>query len=189
MTETVQQLADKHGVSKDAAATVLDALRRGGGRMAQFSHPEFGGMAQWSSGGMTMIGDMFNDAKKAKLNALAADLASYLESEEGSRPTEANDREAASEVTGGNTSSHWSWWPSGLGSPSSTGAQNAMRYAVFPGTRRLAVDDGGSVRIYDTGDHRISGVAQSQGRDRTLTFSGQDGLVDLSSLTQIDNQP
>jgi hypothetical protein len=26
----------------------MQALRAGGGTMAQFSHPEFGGMSQWS---------------------------------------------------------------------------------------------------------------------------------------------
>ena len=34
--------------------------------MAQFSHADFGGMSQWSSG-MTMVGDMFNDGLKSKL--------------------------------------------------------------------------------------------------------------------------
>ena len=63
------------------------------------------------------------------------------------------------------------WWPTGLGKPGAIGSQNALRYAVFPETRRLAIDDGGHTQIYDTGDHRIFGVAQAQSSDRTLTFT------------------
>ena len=73
----VASLSIRHGVSEDAVRTVLNALRSGNGTMAQFTHPEFGGMAQWSTG-MTMVGDMFNDKVKARLNAIATDLASYL---------------------------------------------------------------------------------------------------------------
>jgi hypothetical protein len=38
------------------------------------------------------------------------------------------------------------------------GAQNELRYAVFPETRRLVLDDHGIISIYDTGNHRIFGV-------------------------------
>ena len=55
-----------------------------------------------------------------------------------------------------------SWWPEGLQNPSSSGAQNDLKYAFFPQQRRLAISQGGSVQQYDTGDHQISGVAQSQ---------------------------
>ena len=68
--ELLAALAREQGVSEDAVRTVLDALRRGGGTMAQFSHADFGGMSQWSSG-MTMVGDMFNDSLRAKLDAIA----------------------------------------------------------------------------------------------------------------------
>ncbi len=55
------------------------------------------------------------------------------------------------------------WWPGGLGRPSSTGAQNGMRYAYFPESRRLAIEEGSGVVVYDTGEHAISGVSQSNG--------------------------
>jgi hypothetical protein len=44
--------------------------------MAQFNHPEFGGMSQWSPG-MTMVGDMFNNGLKSKLDAVCSELAQY----------------------------------------------------------------------------------------------------------------
>ena len=52
-----------------------EALHRGGGRQAQFSHADLGGMGQWSAGGMTQVGDMFNTALKDKVNALCGELA------------------------------------------------------------------------------------------------------------------
>jgi hypothetical protein len=72
------------------------------------------------------------------------------------------------------------------GNPSSVGAQNTLRYAVFPETRRLAIQDGRKVNVYDTGDHRIFGVAQAQSHDQTLSFMGQTGVVRVSELPEID---
>ena len=70
-----------------------------------------------------------------------------------------------------------------LGTPSSVGAQNDLRYAVFP--RRLVIKDGENIEIYDTGNHRISGVAQAQSADQTLTFTSQDGLVRVRDLPKV----
>ncbi|ABM37899.1 hypothetical protein [Polaromonas naphthalenivorans] len=79
-----------------------------------------------------------------------------------------------------------SWWPKGLSSPSSSGSQNGVRYAFFPEQRRLAVEQGGKVSQYDTGEHRISGVSQAQGgHGGTLRFSSQSGDVDLASLKEV----
>jgi hypothetical protein len=77
------------------------------------------------------------------------------------------------------------WWPAELGTPSSTGAQNDMRYAVFPQTRRLAIQVAGHVEIFDTADHRITGVSQQQSGDQSLTFVSQNGLVKVADLTRI----
>ena len=73
--DLVDRMAKKHSVSPAAVQVVLAALRSGGGRMAQFSHADFGGMSQWSPG-MSMVGDMFNTQLKAKLDALCSDIAS-----------------------------------------------------------------------------------------------------------------
>jgi hypothetical protein len=61
-----------------------------------------------------------------------------------------------------------------------------MRYAAFPDRHRLVIDDHGTLAIYDTGDHRISGVSQSQSSDSTLTFVSQLGVVRLSDLKRVD---
>jgi hypothetical protein len=77
------------------------------------------------------------------------------------------------------------WWPEALGeNPSSAGGQNQTRYAFFAEKRRLAVDSGdGNIKVYDTGDHRISGVQQSQsGSGGNTTFTSQHGEVDLATL-------
>jgi hypothetical protein len=146
--------------------------------MAQFSHPDFGGMSQWSPG-MTMVGDMFNSGMKSKLEAVCTELAAYVA--ESPSIDQGDDRE------GGAVSYHSirqssDWWPASLGTASAVGAQNDLKYAVFPDSRRLAIKDGEHVRIYDTGSHRISGVAQAQSTDQTLTFSSQDGLVRVKDL-------
>jgi hypothetical protein len=63
-----------------------------------------------------------------------------------------------------------------------------MRYACFPGRRRLAIQQGGRVRVYDTGEHTISGFSQQQGGDQSLTFTSQFGLVRVADLALFSPQ-
>ena len=76
------------------------------------------------------------------------------------------------------------WWPEDLGQPASSGAQNEMRYAFFPDHRRLAIQRGGEVSLYDTGEHRIGGVSQ-EGGGRPLAFSSQAGEVTLDQMERV----
>jgi hypothetical protein len=171
----------RHSVSEDAVRTILQALRAGGGTMAQFSHPDFGGMSQWSPG-MTMVGAMFNNSLKSKLDAVCTELAAYV------NDTPSTDRDHGreeGEVSYQTSRQRSDWWPMNLGTPSAVGAQNDLQYAVFPGTRRLAIKDGEHIEIYDTGNHRIFGVAQAQSLDQTLTFTSQDGLVQVKDLRKV----
>ena len=166
-------------MSADAVRTVLRALRSGGGRMAQFSHADFGGMSQWSPG-MTMVGEMFNSDLKAKLDSICSELASHV-----AKVGSGRERDDGRGVSYRSAAPSDQWWPAGLGTPSSVGAQNALRYAVFPETKRLAIQDGQQVALYDTGDHRIFGVAQAQSHDQTLTFTSQTGLVRINELQKV----
>ena len=177
--EFIDRMAKQYSVSPAAVQVILAALRRGGGQMAQFSHAEFGGMSQWSPG-MSMVGEMFNTQLKAKLDALCTDIAAHLDSTGAAASSSAGD-----EVSYRSAAQSSDWWPAGLGSPGSVGAQNDLRYAMFPDSHRLVIDDGGAISVYDTGDHRIFGVAQAQSGDRTLTFNSQDGLVRVSSLPKV----
>lgn len=165
------EVAARHGVSASTAETLLMALAISGGGQAQFSIQELGGMGQWSRGGMVMVGDMFNNSLKARVDALCSELSSLVGS------GDLVERGAA----GGN------WWPAELGTPSSAGSQNDMRYAFFPAARRLAISDGGRVTVYDTGDHQIGGFGQQQGNDRSLSFTSQYGYVRLTDLPQVND--
>ena len=77
------------------------------------------------------------------------------------------------------------WWPSDLGDPATQGAQNSMRYAFFPGKKRLLIEKDGKVTAYDSGDHQISGASQQQSGQQSLAFTSQNGSVDLDSLTKL----
>jgi hypothetical protein len=176
----ISGVAIRHSVTPDAVRTILRALRSGGGTMAQFSHADFGGMSQWSPG-MTMVGDMFNNALKSKLDALCTELAAYVAQ---SAPADQRGREDMA-VSYRAARQGTDWWPANLGSPSAVGAQNDLEYAVFPNSRRLVIKDSGRIDIYDTGDHRIFGVAQAQSADQTLTFTSQDGLVRVKDLPKV----
>jgi hypothetical protein len=181
--ERVAEVAGRHGFSAAAAEVMLAAVARGRGAMAQFDHPEFGGPGQWMRGGMTMVGDMFNSALKVRVEALCADLAGVLDSEPArARAAGAAPPSAEAAAPGG------AWWPAGLPAPESTGAQNDVRYAWFAAARRLAIERGGRVTLYDTLDHRIAGFAQQQSGTSTLSFTSQHGPVDVDRLPVVDAQ-
>jgi len=77
------------------------------------------------------------------------------------------------------------WWPTSLGAPSSVGSQNQSRYAYFPETDRLAIEQNGKVTVFDTGKHKIHGASQAQGDSNSLSFDSQLGRVTLSDLKEV----
>ena len=77
------------------------------------------------------------------------------------------------------------WWPDDLGEPSTSGGQNDVQYAFFADKRRLAIHKDGRVTVYDSGEHRISGVAQQQGGTTSLAFTSQQGDVRIDQLRQV----
>jgi hypothetical protein len=145
-------------------------------------------MGQWSRGGMIMIGDMFNQGLKYRVDALCNELSNLLARQqivqEPSQAAQPQGGEAGIFAAQGST-----WWPAGLGRPSSSGAQNDMRYAFFPEARRLAVQQGGRVQIYDSGDHLFQGVSQQQGGGQSLSFTSQYGTVQASDLPRVPDAP
>lgn len=178
----VAAAAKRNGLSDGAGQALFDALVSGGGHQAQFSHPDLGGMGQWS-GGMTQIGDMFNDALKAKVSAFCREMSAAAGEARQTREAPAT----------GDKASPWakpsqdSWWPADLGTPSSSGSQNDMSYACFPDKRRLAIARNGQVTLYDTGDHRLSSFSQQQPGSGELSFSGQNGPVPLGHLKVVES--
>jgi hypothetical protein len=163
--------------------------------MAQFSHPEFAGSGQWMSGGMIMLGDMFNNYLKGRVDSLCSEIANILANQPGllqsgsfqsqsqggsSHQQQATGAMGTSSLFVPDPEDHW--WPADLGAPSATGNQNNVRYAYFSGMRRLAVKTGGEVWVYDTLDHQIGGFSQQQGMGGSITFSSQYGTVNLSTL-------
>jgi hypothetical protein len=204
--QAVNDLARRHGFSAEAVATMLDAVVNGNGGMAQFSHPEFGGSGQWMRGGMTMIGDMFNNTLKGRVDALCFELSGLIASQPGLIQTGSFQSQSqggqqqtgfggGQPQTGGGVGSPVSlfvpaqgsgasgeWWPGELGWPNSTGAQNNVRYAYFAQSRRLAIEVNGTVTVYDTLDHQIGGFSQQQSLGGSLSFASQHGLVDVASL-------
>lgn len=203
----VSDAAQRHGFSEDAVLTMLRALSAGYGTQAQFNHYEFGGMGQWSAGGMLMIGDMFNNQLKGRVASLAQELAGIVQSQPMfERPAQSQGGGWQGQGSGGSYGSgqqqsqngitgsslfvpgggNADWWPAELGQAASVGAQNNMRYAYFPSARRLAIDLGGRVTVYDTGEHQIGGFSQQQGGDQSLLFTSQYGLVRVADLPVVN---
>ncbi len=188
--QVVDNLAQRYGVSTDAVTTLLQAVLNGSGTMAQFSHPELGGSGQWMQGGMTMVGDMFNNNLKYLVDNLCSELSQQLAAQQLIQPA-ANPPSYGGQYQGQGVGSNsfamntQQWWPSDLGSPSASGAQNNLRYAYFADQRRLALEINGQVSVYDTQDHQIGGFSQQQGYGASILLSSQYGTVDVLNLPLI----
>lgn len=176
----ISEMAQRYGLSYDATLEMARSVSRGGGGMAQFNIPELGGSGQWMSGGMTMVGNMFDHGLQARVSNLCGDLANAM----------ANNTLFEQPRTGMFTN----WWPEELGSPSSVGGQNQTRYAYFPQSRRIAFDpgNGATLILLDSGDHQIGGFSQQQSGPGDpymgITFSSQFGQFNLASLPRVDVQ-
>jgi hypothetical protein len=170
----VNDIASRYGLSHDAVVHMLVAVNNGGCSMAQFNCPELGGSGQWMRGGMTMVGDMFNNGLKNTVDNICNELANIL-----------SNNQIFPMIPAGTSGSN-QWWPTNLGTPFSSGGQNDSRYAVFP--NRLAVEINGQVSVYDTLNHNIGGVSQQQGSNNSLTFNSQFGTLSVSSLPLISGQ-
>jgi hypothetical protein len=175
----IARVSIRHAVSADAVRTIMQALRR---RHYGAIQPSGVRRDVPMVTGMSMVGDMFNNSLKSKLDAVCTELAAYV------AHTPSTDQDRSHE--GGEVSYHSSrrrsdWWPTNLGTASAVGAQNDLQYAIFPGTRRLAIKAGEHIEICDTANHRIFGVAQAQSVDQTLTFTSQDGLVRVKDLRKV----
>ena len=169
-----EDLAHQHGFSIEAVRHMIRAVDAGWGGMASFDHPEFGGPGQWMQGGMVMLGEPFNHSLRARVDALCNEIAGVYEAD--GPLTEHGSRTAAPA------------WPESLGTPSATGSQGDMHYAWFADTRRLALMRHGQLQVFDTGDHRISGVSQQQGNAYgNISFTSQNGSIDLASLTPVSD--
>lgn len=164
----VNDLSNRYHLSHDAIIHMIGAVNNGGGTMAQFNSPELGGSGQWMRGGMTMVGDMFNNGLKNTVDNLCSEISDALASTQ------------VFPLAPAGTPASNQWWPTDLGSPFSSGGQNNIRYAIFP--QRLAVERDGQVTVYDTLDNNIGGVSQQQGGDTSLTFSSQYGTISVSTL-------
>ncbi len=190
----VGEIAGRHGVSVEAVEQMLRAVAAGHGTQAQFNIPELGGMGQWSMGGMTMVGDMFNHGLKARVDSLCAELSGIVADHRlFAAPAQSQSQSSGGMAGAGLGVSLFvqpaDVWPSELGVPASVGVQNDMRYAYFPDKQRLAIAVGGKVTVYETGDHRISGFGQAQGGGQSLSFSSQFGLVSVESLRVVGDAP
>jgi hypothetical protein len=176
----ITDIARRYGLSRDAVLAMLFAVHTGGGTMAQFNIPELGGSGQWMRGGMTMVGNMFDNALKARVDALCGELAQLLST---TTVFPASATSSQTRFTSAN------WWPTDLGVPSSSGGQNSARYAIFPATRRLAIQINGVTEVFDTGEHHIGGVQQQQGgASGSVSFTSQLGTFDISSLRKLGSQ-
>lgn len=204
--QVINNLAQQYNFSVDAVMHLLQSVINGNGSMAQFNHPELGGSGQWMQGGMLMLGDMFNYGLKNNVDGLCYALSDLVTQQPGLLQTgsfQSQSQGDSSQASYYNNSqqqndsgpvgpvslfvpppagSSGNWWPADLQFPTSTGAQNQMRYAYFANIQRLVIDVNGHITVYDTLDHQIGGFSQQQSSGSSITFSSQYGLVDVNNL-------
>lgn len=170
--QNILNVANKYGISSNSATDLTQRLMSSNGTMAQFNIPELGGGGQWMQGGMTMVGDMFNNQLKYTVDGLCVDLSNLIH--QGAIQYKPLPQKGEAGFVG-------NWWGD-LGFPNSTGSQNGTSYAIFSNINRLAIQENGKVTVFDTLDNQIGGVGQQQGGNYSVTFTSQYGNVNLGTL-------
>ena len=182
--QNMTDVANRYGISINAVTDLTYNLMASNGTMAQFNIPELGGGGQWMQGGMTMVGDMFNNQLKATVDGLCIELSNLIN--QGAiqyKPIPQNNIQ-----NGFQSNFNGNWWGD-LGSPNSTGSQNNTSYAIFNNISRLAIQENGKVTVFDTLDNQIGGVEQQQGGNYSVSFTSQYGYVDLNTLPIVSGDP
>lgn len=177
--QSMNNIANRYGISIGAVTDLTHALIRSNGSMAQFNIPELGGGGQWMQGGMTMVGDMFNNQLKYTVDGLCIEISNLIQ--QGGIQYKPLPK-IQNQGQGGTQSSFGGNWWGDLGYPNSTGSQNNTSYAIFSNIGRLAIQQNGKVTVFNTLDHQIGGVGQQQGGNYSVSFTSQYGTVDLNSL-------
>lgn len=73
----VQALAEQYKIGADAVKVMLDAVAKGGGTMATFNVPEFGGAGEWMRG-MALMGGMAGNPVMATVDSLCNELSALM---------------------------------------------------------------------------------------------------------------
>jgi hypothetical protein len=81
-------------------------------------------------------------------------------------------------------SSGGQWWPADLGRAGAREDLIDIRYAYFPESHRLIVEDAGVRRVFDTGEHEIMRVTRC--RYGGIVFTSQLGKYMLPCLVSVD---
>ena len=199
--QKLTELTQKYQLSEHAIMVLLQALIKGNGKMAQFNHPELGGVGQWLPGGMTMISDMSNSYLKMVIDNLCGELAiliknnyfnpikgdELLANQGSSQQQQQNQGNVDNtEAVKMNPFNSGHWWPTELGTPTLSGSQNDLLYVYFANKQRLVLKNQREICIYDTLHHHISGVSQQQSSSgQLLIFTSQAGTFAVSDLPQI----
>ena len=202
--QNMNNIANRYNISIGAVTDLTHTLIRSNGTMAQFNIAELGGGGQWMQGGMTMVGDMFNNQLKYTVDGLCIEISNLIhqggiqykplpkvQNHNNQQQNNQNYSQQSQSQGGFNNNSAGNWWGD-LGFPNSTGSQNDTSYAIFSNIHRLAIQQHGKVIVFDTLDHQIGGVGQQQGGNYSVNFSSQYGTVDLSSLPIVsgaENKP
>ncbi|RJS93740.1 SHOCT domain-containing protein [Salinisphaera sp. Q1T1-3] len=177
---TLADLSARFDFSEAAVAHLARAVEAGGGDMAMFDHPEFCGPGQWMRGGLILITDPSDTGRKHRIDALCNALSALRSGDDEPIRTSRVAEPRGVDVSATRPAV---WWPAALGQPSAMGEQDDLCYAYFDRQRRLVVQRAGAITVYDTGDHRITGISQSQqGRHQSVIFTSQYGEVPLGTL-------
>jgi hypothetical protein len=79
-----------------------------------------------------------------------------------------------------------SWWPPTLRRPSTSGAHGTLKFAFFADKRRLLVESGELLLLFDSGAHQICEVEEQLGQEPGLAFTSQNGRHPIGDLRLIN---
>lgn len=160
LEKEVKRIAKKHNFSEETVQILLQSIIQGGGSQAQFNLNELGGMGQWQAG-MIMIGDMFNNGLKNRVNDLCFELSELSRN----LPVEKTEGKKSEKVKAETRQVTFK------------GSQNEMTYQYFDSENRLEILENGKMEAqYDTTGFELSGVQQQQDNSiKSIKFQDKNG--------------
>jgi len=177
--DVIQSVASRYLVDERVVRRLYDQLKGSCATACSFDIPELGGAGEWSPGHVTGAPGA-DHSLRMRIDGLCSELAALIQGSETSAP-EALTRKPHSAPASGRVDmpAGDSWWPASFGTPAASGDRFGMRYAFFPGARRLLIQQGARIDSHDTREYQVKGVAEMSGGTSELSFETDKGAVKL----------
>lgn len=180
--DAIPSIAERYMIDEGIVRLLEKQLRTTCATGCEFEIAELGGKGSWSPGHVTGAPGA-DHSLRMRIDGLCSELAAMIRGIDSSATQALSaDPHAAPVGSRLDLAAGESWWPASFGTPQASGEQAGVRFAFFPAHKRLLVQKGAHIEVFETGELAIKGVADEQVRPSSVTFDSDRGAVGLDEL-------